>query len=413
MSCHLFVFGGISNRARLAVSYMASTIAADLIARFRRLFGAEPRLFRAPGRVNLIGEHTDYNDGFVMPAALDLATCTAIAPRRDRRLRVHSLAFAATVEFDLDDPRPKPRGDWSDYVRGVAIMLERAGHRLTGGDLMIDGDLPMGSGLSASAALEVSAGYALLANASNIDIDSIELAKCCQRAENEFVGMRCGIMDQFISCRGIEGHALLLDCRSLAARPVRIDPRARLVICNTMVHHELASSEYNLRREDCERAVALLSGPLGGIKALRDVTAAQLAEYAALLPKAAFRRARHVIGENKRVLKAAAALEAGDLTLCGKMMNESHLSLRDDYEVSCPELDAMVDLASGVEGVFGSRMTGGGFGGCTVNLVEAGAVDRFAAVIGKAYRDATGLTPSIFRCSPGPGAGPVISRECA
>ena len=194
---------------------MASTIAVDLIARFRRLFGAEPRLFRAPGRVNLIGEHTDYNDGFVMPAALDLATYVAIAPRRDRRLRVRSLAFAATVEFDLDDPRPEPRGDWSDYVRGVAITLEGAGHRLTGADLMIDGDLPMGSGLSASAALEVSVGYAL-ASISNAGVDSIELAKCCQRAENEFVGMRCGIMDQFISCRGLEGHALLLDCRSLA-----------------------------------------------------------------------------------------------------------------------------------------------------------------------------------------------------
>lgn len=394
------------------VSCMTATIAAQLIARFGRLFGAAPRLFRAPGRVNLIGEHMDYNDGFVMPAALDLATYAAIAPRRDRRLWVHSLAFAATVEFDLDDPEPEPRGDWSDYVRGVAIMLERAGHRLTGVNLMIDGDLPMGAGLSASAALEVSVGYAL-AQMSNVDVDLIELAKLCQQAENEFVGMRCGIMDQFISCCGIEGCVLLLDCRSLAARPVRIDPRTRLVICNTMVHHELASSEYNLRRQDCERAVALLSGPLGGVRALRDVTPERLAERATLLPETVFRRARHVISENNRVLEAAAALEAGDLILCGRMMNESHASLRDDYEVSCPELDLMVELASGVEGVFGSRMTGGGFGGCTVSLVETGAVDRFAAIIGKAYRNATGLTPSIFCCSPGPGAGPVVPCEYA
>jgi galactokinase len=391
---------------------MTSTIAADLITRFRRLFGAEPRLFRAPGRVNLIGEHTDYNDGFVMPAALDLATYTAIALRPDHRLRVHSLAFATTVEFDLDELRREPRRDWSDYVGGVAIMLERAGHRLNGADLMIDGDLPMGSGLSASAALEVSVGYAL-ADMSNVDVDLIELAKCCQQAENEFVGMRCGIMDQFISCRGIEGNALLLDCRSLAARPVRIDPRARLVICNTMVHHELASSEYNLRRQDCERAVALLSSRLGGIRALRDVTPERLAEHAALLPETVFRRARHVISENDRVLKAAAALEAGNLILCGRMMNESHASLRDDYEVSCRELDLMVELASGVEGVYGSRMTGGGFGGCTVTLIEAGAADCFAAIIGKAYRSATGLTTSVFCCSPGPGAGPVVPRECA
>jgi galactokinase len=380
-------------------------ITSDLVAQFRRLFCAEPRLFRAPGRVNLIGEHTDYNEGFVMPAALDLATFVAIAPRPDRWLRVHSLAIAATAEFDLDDRRPPARRDWSDYVRGVAIMLERIGYRLSGADLMIGGDLPIGAGLSASAALEVAVGYALL-NISSVSIDLIQLAKCCQRAENEFVGMRCGIMDQFISCCGIADHALLLDCQSLEARPIRIDPRAQLVICNTMIHHELASGEYNLRRQDCERAVALLSGPLGGIKALRDVTAAQLLQHAALLPEVTFRRCRHIISENMRVFGAAAALEAGNLAECGRLMNESHLSMRDDYEISCRELDLMVELAQGVAGVFGSRMTGGGFGGCTVSLVEAGAAHRFAAIVGKAYRGATGLMPPIFCCSPGLGVSP-------
>jgi galactokinase len=383
------------------------TIAADLVAQFKRLFGAEPCLFRAPGRVNLIGEHTDYNEGFVMPAALNLATFVAAAPWPDRRLRVHSLALAASTEFDLDDRWPASRRDWSDYVRGVAVMLERSGHRLSGADLMVGGDLPMGAGLSASAALEVAVGYALL-NISSISIDLNHLAICCQRAENEFVGMRCGIMDQFISCFGIAGHALLLDCRSLEARPVGIDPRARLVICNTMVRHELASGEYNLRRQDCERVVALLSRPLGGIKALRDVTAAQLAHYAALLPEVTFRRCRHVITENMRVLGAAAALEAGNIVECGRLMNESHVSMRDDYEISCPELNLMVELAQGIGDVFGSRMTGGGFGGCTVSLVAADGVERFISIVGNAYRDATGLTPSIFPCSAAPGVGPVV-----
>ena len=384
----------------------ATAIAGDLAAQFKRLCGAEPHLFRAPGRVNLIGEHTDYNEGFVLPAALDLATFAAVARRPDRRLRVHSLVLSASAEFDLNDRLPVPRRDWSDYVRGVVIMLERAGHRLSGGDLIIGGDLPMGAGLSASAALEVAAGYALL-NISGISINLIELAKCCQQAENDFVGMHCGIMDQFISCFGAAGHALLLDCRTLEARPVAIDPRVRLVICDTMVRHELASGEYNLRRQDCERAVALLSGALGGIKALRDVTADQLVQHAALLTEVTFRRCRHVITENMRVLSAAAALEAGNIVECGRLMNGFHLSMRDDYEISCPELNLLVELAQGVGGTFGSRMTGGGFGGCTVSLVAADAVERFISIVGNAYRDATGLTPSIYCCTPAPGVGPV------
>jgi galactokinase len=269
---------------------------------------------------------------------------------------------------------------------------------------MLHGDLPMGSGLSASAALEAAVGFALC-SVSGVTIDLTDLALYCQRAENEFVGMRCGVMDQFISCRAVAGYALLLDCRSLEARPLRIDPRARLVICNTMVHHELASSPYNARREACERAVALLSGPLDGVKALRDVTQDQLKHFAALLPDPILRRARHVVSENARVLQAATALAAGDLAECGWLMNESHRSLRDDYEVSCPELDLMVELARGAPGVYGARMTGGGFGGCTVNLVEADRVESFKEIVGEAYYDATKLTPRIFVCAPGAGVG--------
>jgi galactokinase len=217
--------------------------------------------------------------------------------------------------------------------------------------------------------------------------------------------MRCGVMDQFISCRGVAGCVLLLDCRSLEARPLRLDPRARLVICNTMVHHELAGSAYNARRAACERAVALLSGPLDGVKALRDVTQDQLSRFAALLPDPILRRARHVVSENARVLQAATALAAGDLAEFGWLMNESHRSLRDDYEVSCPELDLMVELARGAPGVYGARMTGGGFGGCTVNLVEAERVESFKEIVGEAYRDATRRTPRIFVCAPAAGVG--------
>jgi len=383
-------------------------IAHDLAAQFMRRFGGTPRIFRAPGRVNLIGEHTDYNDGFVLPAALELTTLVAIKPREDRWLRVTSLALESTVEIDLDEPATTARKEWSDYVVGVAVVLERAGHRLAGADILIGSDLPIGAGLSSSAALEVATGYALL-NVAGIPVDLVALAKFCQSAENDFVGMRCGIMDQLISCCGLRGHLLLIDCRSLEMRPVRLDPSVSLVVCNTMVHHELASGTYNLRRQECEQGVALLSHRRTGIAALRDVVPADLAACASLLPEPILRRCRHVVGENARVLEAVAALESGDLANCGRLMTLSHKSLRDDYEVSCAELDLMVEIARSVRGVYGSRMTGGGFGGCTVNLVETGAVDRFMEIVAGAYRAATGKAPRIFACSPGPGVGAVVA----
>jgi galactokinase len=379
---------------------------AELRQKFREEFGGEPRLYRAPGRVNLIGEHTDYNDGFVLPAALELRTWVAAAARPDRRLRIRSLRFGATLEFDLDDPAPAPRRDWSDYVRGVAVMLQKAGHRLTGTDLLIDSDVPIGAGLSSSAALEVSTGYALL-DLSGVAVDRTELARCGQRVENEFVGSRTGIIDQFVSCYGAAGHALLLDCRSLAFRLVPIDPSVRLVICNSMVRHELAAGEYNLRRAECERGVALLKSALPAIRALRDVGAAELAAHAALLPELTLRRCRHVITEDERVESAGAALDAGRVEEFGRLMNASHVSMRDDYEISCRELDILVELAWRVEGVLGSRMTGGGFGGCTVSMVRADAVERFCASVAAGYTAATGITPDIRVCSPGDGVGAV------
>jgi len=385
---------------------MTDQLAIDLAERFIAAHGVTPTLFRAPGRVNLIGEHTDYNDGFVLPAALDLATFIAIAPRTDRRLCVRSSAFAETVAIDLDAPAPQPRGDWTDYVVGVALEFEKSGLRLVGANAMIDGDLAMGAGLSASAALEVSCGFAL-ARLSGISIDGTGLARLCQRAENNFVGMRCGLMDQLASCHGVDGCALLVDCRTFERRPIAIDPDARLVVCDTMVRHRLAGSEYNLRRQDCEMAVSILSTALPHVTALRDVTRAQLAAQERNLPPTVFRRARHVIDENDRTLRAAAALEGGDLTECGRLMNASHDSLRDDYEVSCREIDLLVDLARRLSGVYGARMTGGGFGGCTINLVARDNADAFAMSMRDAYEKAIGVVPTIFCCRPGPGVGPV------
>ncbi|WP_370568529.1 galactokinase [Methylocystis sp. Sn-Cys] len=385
---------------------MQTLDAKDLPLLFRRRYGAEPLVFRAPGRVNLIGEHTDYNDGFVLPAALDLSTYAAIAARSDRVIRVHSVNLNSDFAFDLDEPQSRA-GAWSDYICGVALELEKSGYRLSGADIMVFSTLSMGSGLSASAALEVAVGYALL-SVSGEKIDLLDLAQICQRAENNFVGMRCGIMDQFISCHGVEGAALLLDCRSLEHRIVPIDPSVRIVICNTMVHHELAGSAFNERRRECEEAVALLSSSIEGVMALRDVGVEQLEAHAARLPATIFKRARHVVTENARALAAVAALEARDFAEFGRLMNASHESLRNDYKVSCAELDLMAELARAVPGVYGARMTGGGFGGCVVALVEASATAHFADAVGPAYEKATNLSPMIFTCFPGPGAGPAI-----
>jgi len=370
---------------------------------FEALRSRGARVYRAPGRVNLIGEHTDYNDGFVMPAAIDLYTYAAIKPRDDRTLCIHSENISENCEFDLDEPAPIAGGHWSDYARGVAVFLERAGYKLRGADLAISSDVPIGAGLSSSAAIEVAAGLAMLEN-SGIEIDRVELAKLCRQSENEFVGTRCGIMDQFISCCGKTGTALMLDCRSLEYRLLPIPSHVRLVICNTMVKHELAASEYNTRRAECEAAVRYFAERLPGVRALRDVTLDDLTSFGGDLSDALMRRCRHVISENARVAEAASAFELGDLEALRPLMAESHRSLRDDYQVSCEELDVMVELASQVEGVYGSRMTGGGFGGCTINLVRADRVAQFKESITRGYQQATGILPQIIVCSAASGA---------
>jgi galactokinase len=377
--------------------------AGELKEEFRHLYGAATaEVYRAPGRVNLIGEHTDYNLGFVMPAAIDFYTWVAISARDDRRVTIHSDNFSETVEFDLDEAKPEARRHWSDYPRGVTVVLERAGYRLRGANLIVRGEVPIGSGLSSSAAIEVATAYSLL-DMSGVGIDRMELAKLCQRAENEFVGTRCGLMDQFISCFGERGRALMLDCRSLEYSRLPLPPDVRLVIANTMVKHELASGEYNTRRAECEEGVRLLTRALPHVQSLRDVTLEELERNRGELPPIIYQRCRHVVSENERVVEAKGALERGDLTAFGRLMAESHQSLRDDYEVSCAELDVMVELANEAEGLYGARMTGGGFGGCTINLVRAEGVESFRDAVATGYENRMKLKPEIYVCSAAQG----------
>jgi galactokinase len=354
------------------------------------------RNYCAPGRVNLIGEHTDYNDGFVMPIAIDRHTTVTAELRGDRRVVVRSDAYARPVEIDLDDPG-SPAGAWSDYVRGVVAVLQRGGQSLQGADLAISSSLPQGAGLSSSAALEVATGYALL-DLSGRAIERTALALACQQAEQEYAGTRCGLMDQFIVCHGRAGHALLLDTRTLEAVWLALPAGVQVMVCNTMTHHHLAHDGYNERRADCEAGVRALAVRMPRIRALRDVTFADLESNRDVLPEQIYRRCRHVVTENARTLSAADALREGNVARFGVLMGASHASLREDYEVSTRELDLMVEIALETEGTFGARMTGGGFGGCTVNLVHPDAADAFAAQVRERYAARTGRTAEIYSC---------------
>ncbi|HVO63979.1 MAG TPA: galactokinase [Terriglobales bacterium] len=387
-----------------------STGFEDLIQKlrldFHSHFEGNPRFFRAPGRVNLIGEHTDYNEGLVMPAAIGFDTWVAAAPSDAAELAVCSAQQRAKATFPAAETNPRRRGDWTDYVRGVQVQLERAGIRSRGVNMLVDGHVPIGAGLSSSAAIEVATAVALL-DVAGSELDSVAIARLCQRAENEFVGARCGIMDQFTSLHGQRGRAILLDCRSLEYRPLPLPNGVKLVICNTMVRHSLAAGEYNARRAECEACVRELSAIDSGIRALRDVSEDELPGVAEKVPEPLMRRLRHVVTENARVLRAGKALESGDMKGLGEFMYESHVSLRDDYQVSCRELDLMVELADGIPGVIGARMTGGGFGGCTINLVERNAVDGFVEEVSKGYQEKMSITPEIYVTEANDGAARV------
>jgi galactokinase len=374
---------------------------------FEARYGRAPRLFRAPGRVNLIGEHTDYNEGFVLPMAIDREAVVAAAARGDRLLRVRAADLGEEAVFDLDRPGRPRRGDWRDFVEGVAQTLERRGARLAGADLVLTSSVPRGAGLSSSAAIEVSVGLAL-ATVSDAEVSLIDIALAGQRAEHEWVGANVGIMDQFVAALGRRGHALLIDCRSLEARAVPLDTAEVVVaVCDTHVKHDLAASAYNERRAECERGVELLRAAMPEIKALRDVSVEEFNRHENLLPEPVRRRVRHVVTENERTLAAVEALRKNDLWELGRLMDRSHRSLRDDYEVSCRELDVMVEIAGNFGGVLGARMTGGGFGGSTVNLVRRDAVAEFRETVEREYNRATGLPAAVLVSEPGDGAGEI------
>jgi galactokinase len=358
-------------------------------------------IVRAPGRVNLIGEHTDYNDGFVLPMAIDRAIWIAGRPRGDCRVLAHSLDLDQTVEFVLGDIEREQVG-WGEYLKGVAWALQEAGYALQGWEGVVSGDVPIGSGLSSSAALQMAAARAF-AQVSDLAWDPTTMARIGLRAENEWVGMNCGIMDQMISAAGKADHALMIDCRSLEMQPVPLPPGTAVVILDTATRRELVDSAYNERRAQCEAAARSL-----GVPALRDVGLPQFEAQAHRLDDLIRRRARHVITENDRTLRAAEVMRRGEAVELGQLMNGSHASLRDDYEVSSGELDHIVACARLEESCYGARMTGAGFGGCAVALVRAGAAQSLGAVVSDCYRAATGITPNVYVCTATDGAQLVV-----
>jgi galactokinase len=359
---------------------------------------------KAPGRVNLIGEHTDYNDGYVLPMAIAFHMEMAGRRRADNLVKVYAGDLDQTVEFSLSEPlRFDRENTWSNYIRGVCWALQEKGLKLHGMELAFCGNIPQGSGLSSSAALEVVTAL-VVQELCRFRLESTQIALLCQHAENDFVGTKCGVMDQFISVMGQKDRALLIDCRSLQYDLIPLElGDYRVVICQSGVKHELVDSEYNRRRQSCQEGVAVLQQSVPAIKALRDVDLEILERYRAGLSPEIYRRCRHVIKENQRVLESIQALRRGKLARFGQLMNESHDSLRDDYEVSCTEIDLLVDLARRIPGVLGARITGGGFGGCTVNLVAVADIDRFIREVGQAYREQTGIVANFFSCTPADG----------
>lgn len=387
--------------------------------KFKEIFGSPPIFTTsAPGRVNLIGEHTDYNDGYVFPVAIDKYLNIAARQRSDRRVVLHALDVNDSYEFSLDRLPPTQQAPaWSHYLIGVASLLQASGRKVSGIDAVITGDVPIGAGLSSSAALSVSAALTFLTasseasspeNPSKPKIDNKELAALCQQVEHKFAGVNCGIMDQTISLLGREDQALFLDCRSLEYEYVPLNLGAHYIaICNTKIKRELAASEYNKRRAECERGVDILKQWLSDISSLRDISLVDFKKYEDELPALTQKRCRYVIEENTRVLDAVSALKTridGSLGQFGRLMNASHNGLRDDYEVSCAELDLLTDLARSMEGVIGSRMTGAGFGGCTVSIVHEDALETFQTLVTKEYHKQTGIEPEIYLCNVSGGA---------
>lgn len=376
----------------------------DLKQKFEQLFGAEPALYRAPGRVNIIGEHTDYNDGFVMPMNTAVFTYAAAKPRNDRTVRAHSVLFSETFEFSLDGIAAGGAPAWAEYLKGVAFVLQDEGFDLCGADILIAGEIPLGGGLSSSASLEAVIGVALLGCA-GLQAEPMKLALICQRAENEFAGVPCGIMDQAVICCCPGDHAIKLDCRSLDIEAIRLPEDLCLLVVDSGVKHQLSDGGYKQRREECDFAIALLASKEQGVTSYRDLTPAMVENYQSELGELPFRRARHVVSEIARVLKAEQAIARQDLEALGEILNASHASLRDDFMVSCKELDFLVDTANETPGVYGTRMVGGGFGGCTISLVDPACLEDARAHIVRAYEEFSGKEPWNHVVQSAPAAG--------
>ena len=378
---------------------------------FEERFGHTPlRIARAPGRVNLLGEHVDYNDGFVLPAAIDRATYVAFAPARGDNIAIRSVDFNEQSEFSTSTIEKKeasdgaPLASWARYPAGVAWALHEHGEVVRGMQAVFSSDVPRGAGLSSSASVEL-AFATTWKTLGGWDLPPMQLALLCQRAENRYVGVNCGIMDQFASACGAKDRLLLLDCRSLEYRLLPLPEGVDIIIADTTIRHAHVTGAYNQRRAACEEAVRLLQEPLPGIRSLRDVSVEDFNRFAAALPPEIEKRARHVVEEIDRTLRAVELLEAGDLAGFGRAMNACHASLRDLYEVSCPEADIMVRIAQALDGCYGARITGGGFGGCTVNLVAREQSDGFVRRLGAAYESETGLRSEIYVCHASEGAG--------
>ncbi len=377
-----------------------------ILRQFAETFGGSPPtvLARAPGRVNLIGEHTDYNDGYVLPIAMDRAIHVAGRPRDDGRLVVRSTLFDETMSWDLDDLGPPGDPKWANYVKGTAAILMRHGMELCGAELLIASELPLGGGVSSSAALEVGTAKALLALADEF-VEPVQLALWCREAEHEYAMSPCGIMDQFACVLSHQGSALLLDCRSQKYDHLPFSPEtATVVVMDTQVKHDIGGGEYPVRQRQCREGVEYLRKADPNIKALRDVSEELLARHTGEMDKTVAARCRHVVTENRRVIHAAEALRIGALHEFGQLMTESHRSLRDDYQVSCEELDALVEIACTIGGVYGARMTGGGFGGCAIALVEEGVLEPLSRAVKDRYDRRFAKPAIVYATHAGPGA---------
>lgn len=374
-----------------------------LLRQHAQRFGAAKRAFQAPGRVNLIGEHTDYTGGLVMPAAIDFNTVAVVGPAKDDRSVIRSVDFQKEFEFDANALPEKPKHEWTDYPAGVLWSLRHSGVATPQFTMTLKGDVPLGAGLSSSASIEVAVAFAALALAGK-SMALTDVALACKKAENGFVGAQSGIMDQYIACCGVKDHALVIDTRDLSSRAVPLPPDVRLVICNSMVKHSHAGGEYNERRAEVDEGSRALRAANPEIHELRDATLDDLEKARGAMSENAFRRCRHIITENGRVEEAAHALAAGDMQRMGQLMYQAHASYRDDFAASCPEADLLVELAGAQPGVIGARLTGGGFGGCTVNLVEAAKAEAFRESIHRAYLERAGIDADIYLCQAASGA---------